>query len=154
MLSEKVSRHLQPFRKGNFGGPLQLLFRLINLQIAVINFPRALLSVDWLEGSNAKRCANCLEDLVIGSGLPESNVEDLSIALFQRLRVGMSDVCHINVVARVFAIAKYLWSFLGEHLLAENGDHARVTLRTLARAVHISVAKHNIFQPVQQSVIK
>src|ERR1700719_747635 len=154
MLSEKASVHLQPLRQGNFGRPLQLLFGLINLQIAVVNFSRTLLSVDWLEGLNAKGSANCLEDFIVGSGLPESNVEDLSIALFQRLHIGPSDVGHINVVARVLAIAKYLGSFLGEHLLAKNGHHARVTLRTLARAVHISVAEHNILQPVQQTVIK
>jgi hypothetical protein len=154
MLSKEASRHLQPFSKGNFGRPFQLLLRLINLQIAVVNFSRTLRSVDWLKGLDTKCSANCLEDLIVGSGLPESNVEDLSIALFQRLHVGPSDVCHINVVASVFAIAKYFWSYLGEHLLSKNGHHARVTLRTLARAVHISITEHNILQPVQQTVIK
>src|ERR1700723_2638072 len=153
-LSEEVSRHLQPIGKGNFGRPFQLLLRLINLQIAVVNFSRTLHSVDWLKGLDTKRSGNCRKDLIVGSGLPESNVEDLSIALFQRLHVGMSDVCHVNVVAGVFAIAKYLWSFLGEHLLAKNGHHSRVTFRTLAWAVHISIADHNILQPVQQAIIK
>lgn len=82
MLSEEVSRHLQPFGQGNFGRPFQLLLRLINLQVAVVNFSRTLRSVDWLKGLDTKRSANCFEDLIVGGGLPESNVEDLSIALF------------------------------------------------------------------------
>src|SRR5258708_2740543 len=118
------------------------------------NFPGTLLSVDGLEGLNTKCPANCLEDLIIGGGFAASNIDDLSVALFQCLGVGASDIRHINVVARVLAIAKYLGSFLCEDLLAKNGHHARVTLRTLAWTVHISIAKHNILQAVQQSVVE
>ncbi len=69
---------------------------------------------------------------------------------------GAHDVAHVDVVARLEAVAEDLGALAVEQAAAEDGHHAGLAVRVLARAVDVAQAQHRglvaVEAPVQVAV--
>jgi hypothetical protein len=66
-----------------------------------------------------------------------------------RAQVGVDDVAHVHVVARLLAVAEDLGSPALQQRAAEDRDHPGLAERVLAGAVDVAVAQRDRRQPMQ-----
>src|SRR5713226_968454 len=92
---------------------------------------------------------------LVDAGLDSGpDVESARHGAFERGDVGPHHVGDIDVVASLSAVAIYRHRAALENAPAENRDHAGLTMRILARAVDVRVAKCDVIDPILRAVKK
>src|SRR5439155_2138190 len=127
-VTKPPGRTLDSFAETELRLPIELPAGLIHIQVDVVDFARPSGSVTGLEGRNAQRRPDRLEHFIVGGRHAGRNVEDFPAPELQGLDAGSRDVRDFHVIARLLAVSVNGRRDAGQHLLAEDGDHAGLTL--------------------------
>jgi len=70
-----------------------------------------------------------------------------------RLEIGAHDIPHVHVIAGLQTVAVDEGGLPLQKPLAEDGDHARLSVGILPRTVHVRVPERGVLQPVLDTVV-